>query len=666
MRPRRRGSARLATALATLAAVAGCHRADPPATPVLRVAGTRPPSVALEGVWRPVVARATRLDLLVRHGEPPADGRRRDYDVAVPGDIDRLVATALVHAAGMPDRWQTTLVPVAHGAARIAVDVADVPAGRPFDVAIAGYPAPALAARDVTTASFAVPRAARLELAAGVQREAWDLDVALRFAVAALDGEGERELWTATLDPARRPADRRWLPAVVPLDALAGRTIRLRFTVRPLDAGDARTSLPLWGDPVVVAPGTPFPHPNVLLVSLDTLRADAVGAYGAARATTPRLDRELAAAGTMFSHAVAPFPMTLPSHLSLLTGLYHRHHGVRRLGEALAPAVTTLAESFREAGYATAAFTEDGFLIADSGVARGFELYEENAAPKGTGHAFETFGRGTAWIRAHGDRPWLVFLHTYQVHAPYLPPEAYQRLFVEPGTTTAGIDGDRLHYRQSARVADDALGGVLDAIPPDTLVVLFSDHGEEFLEHGQRFHGYQLFEETLHVPLVVRWPGRVPAGRRVDAPVSLVDVMPTVLYLADLPARTGLDGRNLAPLFASGPTEERAAVSEAMSAETVRTTDLVSARTARAACTRHVATGALDCYDLIADPGEHARLPAGDEPAPLVRALDAFLASPVGPIGASGGALDDATRRRLEALGYVVGPDGAVGPAPGD
>ncbi len=636
-----------------------------------------PPSVSLADQWQPVLGRSTLATLLLRRDERvPAEGRK-EYVVDLEPRLAPaawLVARSWVHPhAGASDRSATALVRVENGRAAIVVDLKDLPVDGAFDVAIGALPAPALASRDVVTAPIAIPSGAQLELAVGVQPEAWEISPRLRFAVTIETGGTEaKEIWSTVMDPDSRD-DRRWVPATIPLAATAGREVRLRFEVRTVDPADTRSSLPVWGDPTLVGPVAPPQGPNVLLISLDTLRADAVGTYGQRWPTTPHIDRELARSGTLFERTVAPFPLTLPSHVSMLTGLYYRAHGVRRLGEVLAPAVATLAQALRAQGYATTAFTEDGFLLAESGIDRGFGLYDENKAQQGTGHAMETFGRGAAWLRANTGRRFFLFLHTYQVHAPYFPPETYRTLFEDIATIPPGIERDHLRYLQEARVADDAVGTVLTALANlglegDTLVVLTSDHGEEFLEHGQRFHGYQLYDETLRVPLILRWPGHVPAGRRVATPVSLVDLAPTILALAAAPALSQVDGASLVPLLASDAAEhDRATVfSEAMSAESVRTTDLVAAETFTHSCTRHVTTGELECYDLARDPGQHARLAPDAVPPPLVQTLDAFVARPQRSATRPGGGPDAATRRNLEALGYVVGDDGAVGPAPGN
>ncbi|HXJ37536.1 MAG TPA: sulfatase [Candidatus Eisenbacteria bacterium] len=641
------------------------------------VAKEAPPSVSLADEWRPVLGRSVMATLLLRRDERvPAEGRKEYVVDLGPGLASAawLVAHTWVHPhAGAADRSATALVRVENGRAALVVDLKDLPVDGAFDVAIGALPAPALPERDVVTAPIAIPAGGQLELAVGVQPEAWEVSPRLRFAVVVDEGaQAAKEIWSTVVDPASRD-DRRWVPATIPVAATAGREVRLRFEVRTVDPADTRSSLPVWGDPTLVGPVAPPHAPNVLLISLDTLRADAVGAYGQRWPTTPHVDRELAGRGTLFERTVAPFPLTLPSHVSMLTGLYYRSHGVRRLGEVLAPGIATLAQALRAQGYATTAFTEDGFLLAESGIDRGFGLYDENKAQQGTGHAMETFGRGATWLRAHAGRRFFLFLHTYQVHAPYFPPEAYRTLFEDIATIPPGIERDHLRYLQEARVADDAVGTVLKALADlgledDTLVVLTSDHGEEFLEHGQRFHGYQLYDETLRVPLVLRWPGHVPAGRRVATPVSLVDLAPTILHLAGAPAVPGVDGTSLAPLLAPGGVvrDRTAAFSEAMSAESVRTTDLVAAETANYSCTRHVTSGELECYDLVRDPGQHARLAADAVPPSLVTTLDAFAARPQGVAVTPGGGPDAATRRNLEALGYVVGDDGAVGPAPGN
>src|SRR5207247_1069155 len=226
---------------------------------------------------------------------------------------------------------------------------------------------------------------------------------------------------------------------------LAGRRVRVVFETEALGAAPGATvdrSFGVVSNPeIVTAAASPPGARNVVLVSLDTLRARSVSAYGCPRATTPTFDRRVAAAGALVRSAVAPVPFTPPSHMTMLTGPDPCAHGVMGLHETLGPDRTTLAEALRAAGYQTAAFTEDAYLVAGNGFDRGFDVYRENRSEESAspGFADETFADASAWLAAHGERPFFLFVHTYQVHEPYTPPRGYALLFRD------GDQGDENH-----------------------------------------------------------------------------------------------------------------------------------------------------------------------------------------------------------------------------
>ena len=320
-------------------------------------------------------------------------------------------------------------------------------------------------------------------------------------------------------------------------------------------------------------------RPNVVLVSIDTLRADRLGPYGYARATSPTLDRRLADEGVVFDQAWSQSPKTTPSHMTMLTSLYPSVHGVplwegRGAAPSLNPRVTTLAEALKDAGYATAAFTAGGHMHRDRGFAQGFDVYKHG----------DQLRRTLAWLDAHPRRPFFLFFHTYEVHDPYVPPpEVAARFAADPVPAIAdaaakvrrGVGGwprahklfwapvdahDPRHVRYLsdlydagiARMDGSTLSALLDrldtlGLADRTLVVFTSDHGEAFQEHGTFLHE-DLHAETLHVPLVIRFPRWLPNGRHVDAPVGLVDVAPTILDLLFLPPLPQAQGRSLKAL----------------------------------------------------------------------------------------------------------------------
>ncbi|MGH7789464.1 MAG: sulfatase family protein [Candidatus Binatia bacterium] len=310
-------------------------------------------------------------------------------------------------------------------------------------------------------------------------------------------------------------------------------------------------------------------RPNVLLITLDTLRADRLGCYGGP-AGTPHIDR-LAAEGTLFEDAVCPMPMTRPAHFSIFTTLAPRQHGVVHNAASLPADVTTLPEVLREAGYATAGFASVWLLNLDSGVARGFDHFDAPAAG-GRGLAADLVQRATAWLQQRaGGAPFFLWVHIFDPHLPYEPPAA----FVPPAesaalaqvtqvswwtlSTAAEQNGGDLSapmferakalYDGEIRATDAAVGALLDGLRAsgtldDTVVALTADHGECF-EHGIFFeHATCLYEGAARVPLIVRYPPAVPAGVRRRGLVEHVEIAPALLALAgvDVPEAFGTRG----------------------------------------------------------------------------------------------------------------------------
>ena len=475
------------------------------------------------------------------------------------------------------------------------------------------YAIPALDERTLVTEPFTVPPGALLRLSIGVEESVWRVDSApVFFRVVMIEENGaEQDLYRRILDPARNTADRRWYDNDVDMTDLAGRKLRLKFVTEPAQKGDTRPSLPLWGDPRLIAPHGGAARPSIVLVSLDTMRAKSTSLHGYALDTTPNLVA-LAARGTAFENAFTTFSNTLPSHMSMLTGLLPATHAVVATETVLGDEHVLLAETLRGAGYATAAFTEDALLDARRGFWRGFSAYYENTAiGAGAGDAEHTFGRAVEWAGRHADEPFFLFVHTYQVHFPYEPPAAYQSLFATPGDTRGG---SLRAYEQEIRYADDVLQRLVDGlrrVVPDErlLLVVTADHGEEFGEHGLLTHN-QLFDEVMHVPLVFLWPGRVAAGRRVSDLVSLIDIAPTLLQLAGVPAPPGLEGLSLVPLLtgAGGTLPRDTVLGEYPPTSDVQERHFV-ARSRDAKCIVTPGGASDACWDLRADPGEKSPRP---------------------------------------------------------
>lgn len=306
------------------------------------------------------------------------------------------------------------------------------------------------------------------------------------------------------------------------------------------------------------AGAVPPPTRGYLVISFDTLRADHLGVYGYSRDTSPFFD-ELAARGTVFDHAVVQYPSTLTSHMSIFTGLYPAEHGVLPPDSVLSPEIETFPEVFQRAGFKTAGHTEGGFVRGSFGFRRGFDEFRarDRQSPREIEH---TFARGVEFLERLGaDDRFLLFLHTYAVHAPYEPPEGYEDLFLEdfpdgpppgappptgPQLVRVNAEQERLSpeviayfealYDATLRHADDALRDLfaeLDrlGLTDEVTVILTSDHGEEFQEHGLLNHT-QLYQEVMRVPLVVIHP-QVDPGR-YEPLVESVDLAPTLYELA--------------------------------------------------------------------------------------------------------------------------------------
>ena len=401
----------------------------------------------------------------------------------------------------------------------------------------------------------------------------------------------------------------------------------------------------------------PAPANSVLLVTIDTLRADHVGAYGATTARTPVLDT-LAREGARFDRAWAPTPITLPSHASLLSGRYPPGHGARHNGMAM-QAVPTLATAFKAAGFATAAFVSAFPLDKRFGLTRGFDHYDDRLPRGSDGRPLnerpgaETVSLALAWLQAHGDQRFFLWVHVFEPHAPY-------------GTPGSGAPA-QARYADDIAVADRELGRLVAALgarTATTLIVAAGDHGEAFGEHGEIGHSIFVYDTTLRVPLVIRGPGVRP-GTVVAGDVSLVDLAPTLTTLAGTPVLEG-DGLSLVPALAGTTLPARPLYAESYAP--LLDFGWAGLRAAREGPWKYIAAPRAELYDVARDPGESVNRLA--ENPDVVARLDGETTrrSPVEP-GASAAMTPDAVAR-LQSLGYlsgtVRGGSGTARPDPKD
>lgn len=453
---------------------------------------------------------------------------------------------------------------------------------------------------------------------------------------------------------------------------------------------------------------------HVVLVSIDTLRANHLGLYGYARPTSPFIDG-LAAESVVFDHAAPTSPSTAPSIASLLTGLHRASHGVRGNGGTLPEYATTLAETLRANGYRTVGRVANPMLDPARGFGQGFEDFALPATlerqPPRTFDGAALLEEALRLLDGLGEEPFFLWLHFYDPHGPYYPPEPYRAAFQAdsyrwpdevaelPVATDRNalfripqyqfVDAERspaayrARYDAEVRYVDDHVRAIVEKLRArglwgETLFVLTADHGEGLGEHGYYFqHGWFGYQDCVWVPLILHAPGRLPGGRRVPQTVSLVDVAPTVLELLGLPPADDMEGRSLLPLL-DGDAPDRPAFTQSYHG-----TGQVALRRGRfkylftparspggpapapedepilPAIARH------ELYDEVADPGETQDLSAlrVDLVGELRAEVKAWLAEQhqrgeavarrAGVSLDSPGALDPTVESQLRALGYV-------------
>jgi len=373
----------------------------------------------------------------------------------------------------------------------------------------------------------------------------------------------------------------------------------------------------------------PSTRPSILLITLDTTRADAIGPE--ARGIDAGTFTAIASRGRRFRQAYATAPETLPSHVSMMTGLYPAGHGIHENARYLAPGVPVLAEQLQRAGYHTAAVVSAFVLNRRFGLARGFDLYDDESPGRAERTARETTDAALAALRQPSSAPRFVWVHYYDPHAPYAPPEPYR-----------GRHASR-PYLGEVDFMDAQMGRLTEAFQAaataPVAILIAGDHGEGLGDHGEREHGHLLFQSTMHVPLVMMGPG-VPAGDVSDMPVSTRRVYHTILDWAGLGGDRSLRqpgpeivlGEAMKPFLEYGWQPQVMAVADRVKA---------------------IVAGRLESYDVAADPGETRNLGSGAAlPPGLRQALDDY------PVASPDAArlpdnLDAEARRRLASLGYI-------------
>jgi choline-sulfatase len=438
--------------------------------------------------------------------------------------------------------------------------------------------------------------------------------------------------------------------------------------LRIVEAAILATWMFFVGMPVLAQRSAALPHgqpadetrPNIILISVDTLRADRLRANSPSAEATPNIDK-LLDGGTSFSQETSMVPLTLPSHVSTLTSTYPFVTGVEDNGDRLAPGAVTLAGTLRSHGYHTAAFLGSFVLDRRFGLDQGFDTYDSPSASlnsdssdpgdiKRKGEAVAEAGE--MWLNTHADRPFFLFLHIYDLHTPYNLTAAEEAKYGK------GYDGE-------LRYIDHVIGDVWDYLAAHdlvdkSLIVFTSDHGEGLGDHGEITHGFFIYQSTLHVPLIIHWPaGRALMPERVDTPATLLDLSPTILDAVRLAVPQAMQGKSL--LAAAG--SRRDIFSESLyPRKHFGTSALASLRSGHY---KYIEAPRPEFYDLAQDPGELTNLYAGR--ASIASAYRERLTQlrQIYKPRAQGAqnVLSPEAIERLHALGYLTGSNSAPSPA---
>lgn len=442
------------------------------------------------------------------------------------------------------------------------------------------------------------------------------------------------------------------------------------------------------------------PGPDIILVSIDSLRQDHLGCYGYHRQTSPTIDK-LAQQGVRCTTAVSTTSWTLPAHAALFTGLYNSAHGLIDVQCSLEEEFVTLAEVLKQAGYQTAGFFGGPLLHPAFGFNQGFTTYQSCMTPILANSSDEAIRKEShkltnvshsditgprmlekfrSWLKTADEQPFFVFFHMWDVHYDYIPPQEYIDMFDSNYTGTVDAKNfmwskeihrnmpkrDLQHvialYDAEIRFTDDILGKILAELDSygrleQTLIVITADHGEEFFEHKGKGHNRTLYDEVVRVPLIFHWPGHFSNGGVINEQVRLIDIMPTILGQVSIPLNTEVQGRDISELLQGKGSLEYPAFCELMSDGR----QYQALRTGQSKVIVNARTGTQKYFDLLEDPGEQKPLiQTGGKIQQALTKLAAIIQESitlrkhlVGRQAGKKSELDEEMKQRLESLGYI-------------
>jgi arylsulfatase A-like enzyme/tetratricopeptide (TPR) repeat protein len=404
--------------------------------------------------------------------------------------------------------------------------------------------------------------------------------------------------------------------------------------------------------------------PNIIFITLDTTRADRLGCYGYTNVETPFIDK-LAEKGILFEQCISPIPLTLPSHCSMMTGLYPTFHGVRVNGNtALSQQHQTMAEVFAQQGYQCGAFIAAFVLDGRWGLKQGFHHYDDQfdlkkykqldlAGVQRPGN--QVMDAALAWLEEQKQKPFFAWIHLYDPHTPYEPPEPYRSAY-NNGTLSGLYDGE-------IAFTDTQVGRCIswleqNGLDKSTILVIMGDHGEGLGEHGELTHGYYIYEYAIHVPFLIKTPFKQLQGIRFSLPVSTIDLYPTLLEMMGVQVPGNIQGKSLLPtIFGGESKEETYSYSESLSPNLqYGWSALHSLRTSQY---KYIDAPRAEFYELSKDPKERNNLTrrfpglVKQFKSRLTRLMDETSTGAPAPESAN---LDQETLKRLATLGYIGAP----------
>jgi choline-sulfatase len=624
----------------------------------------------------------------------------RDYDVAVP--VERVLAgeNRLMLRFGGKTVLNGETVSAAVASIRVMRGAPDVgttfSAPRYADVRtetqVGGVQRRALTVRSPTTLTFyvKVPTGGKLGFGVGVAGDK-PKSARARITVTAEDGKPQKIF--------DEPLSASFRDQVLPLDAFAGKIVRLDLSAE----GELGMGRVAWSTPALLLPHMKLEKPekqakNVIVVLIDTLRARSLKAFNPdTRVKTPVLDK-IALEGTVLEATQAPENWTKPSTASLLTGLYPATHGAKTDAAAVPKGATLLSEALKEAGFTTGSFIANGYVSDKFGFNQGWDKYTNYIREKKSTEAENVFKEAGDWIEKHKDERFFTYVHTIDPHVPYDPPDEFLSLYKKgeyagqvaprktpdqlaeakknpPKITFSPADKQYLKDLYDGEVSyhDHYLGLFIERLQKlglydDTVFVVTADHGEEFDEHGSWGHGHSVYQELLWIPYIVRFPGVVPAAKRISEATSSMTIFPTVLEAAGVPLPSVLEEKSVLSWLRGGPPP---AVPVAFS------DFLDDRRVIRAGRWKLILRGTNETmFDLGSDPTEQKELERGKSPI-AARYTTLLLGQFLGArdrrnwlranqgqgvkLEKENAAIDETLREQLKAIGYA-----GDGPTPGD